>query len=173
MAFMEPRQNMDLGAMRAWGQTPWLAFDGWVRSFNDIDDAPVVYLSGPMSYTDDADERFAVAAESIRRRGAIALVPERISQVTGFDVRERQSYLRRDTASILISSGLVLLPGWQPSIGATLEALVARHVGLRIWSFATHNDLSDHPLSDLVEAHQQAIYEAVDRAIDEAVESRG
>jgi hypothetical protein len=90
-----------------------------------------LYLSGPMTgYPDDNYPAFAEAARSLRSRGFDVVSPAE-------DVPNREAsweHLMRHALRKMLSGtqGIVVLPGWKSSRGATVEVAVAKWLGLPI-----------------------------------------
>ena len=110
------------------------------------------YVSGPMRglprFNFDA---FHACAEWLRERGHQAHDPAAVDEAIGFDPDlplEVQKFdladaMRRDFLFIIspFCAGVVVLPGWERSVGARAEVMVAREVGLPV--FAWHPDAQD------------------------------
>lgn len=89
----------------------------------------LVYVSGPMTGIDYLNApAFQAAADSLRSLGFTPVDPSRhvIAMATWSD------YLRVDLADMLTCSGVALLPGWEQSRGAQLEAHVAKELGMLV-----------------------------------------
>lgn len=116
-------------------------------SFTRIDRGrTAVYVAGPMTgYEDFNYPAFEDATQRLREAGYDVLSPH---EVHGDDLeRPWAAYLRDDLALMLQQASVVaLLPGWQASRGAALEAAVARTVGIPVLPF---EDLLEAPAPDL------------------------
>jgi hypothetical protein len=64
-----------------------------------------------------------------------------------FDIRET---LRKDFLLILHSDGIVMLPGWEESLGASAERVVAQMSGRRVLFFDPTRDTLSESSSDLL-----------------------
>ena len=82
-----------------------------------------VYISGPISGLPDFNYgAFHKAAALIREQGMEAINP---AELHGGDTSlPREAYLREDIPSVVAADRLLLLKGWEKSIGATTEAIV-------------------------------------------------
>lgn len=79
---------------------------------------------------------FDAAAERIRELGYTVKSPAEIDRSNGFDPVLRPwipwdenmllECIKRDTEAICDTDGLVLLPGWETSLGATTEVAIAK-----------------------------------------------
>lgn len=87
-----------------------------------------IYISGPM--TGIADHNFPAfrqARADLEAAGHEVLDPSRYGADPEFSWAD---YLRRDLSDVLAAEAVALLPGWERSRGAQLEAHVARMLGM-------------------------------------------
>jgi hypothetical protein len=98
---------------------------------------PVYYISGPMTGFDGFNyEYFNTIARMLRNYGHQVINPA--ENFDGDSSRHRSEYMRLDVQHVLYSTDIVLLPNWQQSSGARLEAEIALQIGLNIWSLVEH-----------------------------------
>lgn len=93
------------------------------------------YLAGPMrGYPEYNFPAFREAAESLRGKGYNIISPHELDEEIGFDPAHSLECnqfsmvdaVKRDVNAIINSHGIILLPGWERSTGATAEAFMAR-----------------------------------------------
>lgn len=90
-----------------------------------------VYLSGPMSgYPDYNYPLFNDVAGKLRAAGWEVFNPAENDE--GSTHRPREWYLKTDIPNALACDIVAVLPGWEKSRGAKLEALVALEVGILV-----------------------------------------
>lgn len=110
------------------------------------------YLAGPMRgyprFNFDAFDAFDAAAEDLRKRGFDILSPADLDREVDFDPDKDipdQAFMtaaaRRDIEAVFASDGVVLLPGWEPSIGACMEKLLAHMLGKEVLTYPDLNPL--------------------------------
>lgn len=88
------------------------------------------YLSGPMSgYPEHNHPQFAIAAKLLRERGYEIVNPIEFDEEAG---RPWSDYLRKDIRALMDCGGVITLPGWQESRGATLEVHIAHALGMTV-----------------------------------------
>jgi len=91
---------------------------------------------------------FDAAADDLRSRGFDVFSPAELDRDLDGPGVERPfvDYMARDLPEVCSADAIVLLPGWQRSTGARLEAHVAAAVGVKVWRYP---DLAParHPLS--------------------------
>ncbi len=88
-----------------------------------------VYLSGPMTGIPNCNrELFRLTAETLREQGMKVVDPSENFQ--GHTSLPRATYMRLDLARLLECHAIVLLPGWEESVGARLEAMTAADIDL-------------------------------------------
>lgn len=114
----------------------------------------VIYLAGPMTgYPDCNFPAFIAAATSLRDRGYAVVSP---AEIEADKLHEPWVYyLKRDIAIIVQEcTAIAVLPGWQTSRGARLEAFVAHSLGLPVVDAATLDPIpaSEFPLDFAVPA---------------------
>jgi len=116
-------------------------------------DIKSVYLAGPMRgypmYNFPAFDNATIALEEL---GYVVHSPAKIDRSCGFDPvktpditfpeQELPNVIRRDIDAILKSDAIVLLPGWEESIGATAEVAVGEWANLP--AFALHDFFYQH-----------------------------
>ena len=108
-----------------------------------------VYLAGPMrGYHEFNFPAFHEAAADLRARGYAVWSPAE-ADIDADDAGQGSlvDYMVRDLPAVCSSELVVVLPGWQKSQGATLEAHVARTCGIPVLAYP---DLTParHPGSD-------------------------
>lgn len=88
-----------------------------------------LYAAGPMrGYPEHNYPAFFEAAEQVRAAGHVAYNPAE------HDAGTLRPNLTSDLTWIgLVADGVVLLPGWEASLGATAEAALARAIGIPVW----------------------------------------
>lgn len=109
-----------------------------------------VYLSGPMSGHPEFNRpRFEAAARALELKGLKVLIPHDIpaidhdgacpdSYATG-EAHSNACHLRQDLIVMLRDCGhVVVLPGWEASVGARLEVSVAAACGMRVRFLGVH-----------------------------------
>ena len=84
-----------------------------------------VYISGPMTGIENYNHPdFAAAARSLRERGHEPVSPA-CTPVAGW---AWEDYMRQALRLLLDCEAIHLLPGWETSRGANIEASLARHL---------------------------------------------
>lgn len=96
------------------------------------------YLAGPMrGYPRFNFDAFDAAAADLRAQGWTVISPADIDREHGFDPdKHDESYfsdfrdlIRRDVEAVLTTDCIVLLPGWDRSVGVAAELAVAKWAG--------------------------------------------
>lgn len=91
---------------------------------------PVVYISGPMTgFTDLNFPAFNKAAAEMRERGYEVVNPVDINPDPDTPWTE---CMRNDIKALLACTHIALLPGWQRSKGARIEAGIAFDLGMEL-----------------------------------------
>jgi nucleoside 2-deoxyribosyltransferase len=89
-----------------------------------------VYLSGPMTGLPDSNfPAFRRYAARLRAEGFEVISPAELHVGDGGPLTWEQ-YLRKDLRELLTCDAIALMPGWENSRGANLEAHVARALGM-------------------------------------------
>ena len=95
-----------------------------------------LYIAGPMSgYPEHNFPAFFDAEAKLNGRGWGTVNPAAYEK----DIPEgspRAVYLKKDLPLLAECDGIVLLPGWEESEGATFEFLTAFHLGLEIYRYS-------------------------------------
>jgi hypothetical protein len=90
---------------------------------------PTYYLSGPMSGLPEYNyPHFHTVAAALRLLGHNVVNPAELNPTGG----TREDCLRADIRALCDCTGLILLTGWQHSIGAHIELNLAHRLGLSI-----------------------------------------
>ena len=93
------------------------------------------YLSGPMSgYPEHNAPQFNVAAKMLRERGYDVCNPIEFDETPGIAWSD---YLRKDIRALMDCCGVITLPGWQESRGASLEVHIAHALGMQVMPLST------------------------------------
>lgn len=100
-----------------------------------------VYISGPMTGFENAnEERFKEAADRLREKGYMVCNPHETSALLG--QLTHSEFLRFDFERILEADFLVALPGWETSLGAVSEILMAVRMDVKVWRWVNFEDYS-------------------------------
>lgn len=94
-----------------------------------------VYLSGPMSGLPELNyPTFHAAAHALRRIGYTVVNPAEFeTDTTGLDEAQAwRAYMQVDIKALVECDGIVMLPAWPESRGATLERSIAQGLGMRV-----------------------------------------
>ncbi len=92
------------------------------------------YLSGPVSgYPQNNVPQFEICARLLRERGYDVCNPIEFDEAPGLPWSE---YLRKDIRALMDCGGVITLPGWQESRGASLEVHIAHALGMRVLPFS-------------------------------------
>ena len=98
-----------------------------------------VYISGPMTGLPEHNTpAFRGAAEKLRSLEYSVCNPAETDDILGPLTHEQ--YLRFDFERVLEADFLIALPGWENSLGATSEILVAIRVGTPVWGWENWTD---------------------------------
>ena len=109
-----------------------------------------IYLSGPMTgYPDFNYPAFDDADRLLRNKGYIVFNPA--NQFNRDQSLDWTEYMRADIAAILDCDEVVVLDGWEMSLGARLEVAVARSIGLPVWHIDSSLDEQRDPREDVAE----------------------
>jgi len=113
------------------------------------------YIAGPMRGMDRLNRpAFYTAATRLRKAGHEAVNPFELTLAEDLSIRD---YMKVDLPALLECNGVALLPGWEKSKGARVEALVAWECGLAVH---TLNCLLSYPLSPTCNVNRERILEA-------------
>lgn len=89
----------------------------------------IVYVSGPISGQPGGNRRaFASAATRLRHQGYIVVSPHEL----GIGGGDWGTAMRRCLAELVRCDAVAVLPGWRRSRGATIEAHLARQLGMPV-----------------------------------------
>lgn len=92
------------------------------------------YLSGGMSgYPDHNKPQFEIAAQMLRERGYEICNPIEFDESPGLPWSD---YLRKDIRALMGCGGVITLPGWHESRGASLEVHIAHALGMQVLPFS-------------------------------------
>lgn len=90
-----------------------------------------VYISGPMSGKKEHNRpAFAQAAAALTKQGYAPLDPTQFEELPAGS--RWVDYLKKDLRLLSYASGLMVLPGWEDSVGATLEVDIAFRLGMPV-----------------------------------------
>jgi nucleoside 2-deoxyribosyltransferase len=103
-----------------------------------------LYLAGPMTgYPRWNFDEFERGAALLRAAGYEVVSPAEIELAEGFDpdapvaeftLADLHRVMRRDIEAVLAVDGVALLPNWENSKGAQLEAEIGRQLGLPVYT---------------------------------------
>ncbi|MFO8011974.1 MAG: DUF4406 domain-containing protein [Phycisphaerae bacterium] len=103
-----------------------------------------IYVSGPMTGREALNfPAFHAAAERFAEAGWRVSNPA--LNFGGRTDLPREVYLRADVSMLAKCDAIALLPGWQRSRGATLEAVLAAELGLRFFDAETGAEMPAPP----------------------------
>ncbi|AYD89693.1 DUF4406 domain-containing protein [Actinomyces lilanjuaniae] len=92
-----------------------------------------LYVAGPVTGVEDDQAAFASAAARLRAAGYDVCDPAGLARPDGrAQDSEWVAWMRTTTRMLTICDGVALLPGWERSRGAVVEADWARAVGLPV-----------------------------------------
>jgi nucleoside 2-deoxyribosyltransferase len=102
-----------------------------------------LYLSGPMTGIENYNhELFDRVAAEFRLVGFEVCSPAEFFD--GDVTRERKEYMREAMTYILEADTVVLLPGWENSKGARIEAAVAQELDLNMVEYVERDEADEH-----------------------------
>jgi nucleoside 2-deoxyribosyltransferase len=114
-----------------------------------------IYIAGPMTGRPDFNfPAFHAAAARLRRAGWQVVNPA--ENFGGRTDLPRATYLRADIVLLAQCDAIALLPGWDGSAGATLEAIIAVELGLRFIDAATCDPMEEPPRTQFSAEHGMA-----------------
>lgn len=107
-----------------------------------------IYISGPMTGIEDHNfPAFLVAGERFHKAGWDVVNPA--DNFGGRTDLPREIYLRSDVALLAQCDAIALLPGWEESRGATLEAIIAAEIGLSFFDAFSGMQMEEPPRTSL------------------------
>ena len=111
-----------------------------------------VYISGPMTgYKNSNIADFASAAEELREKGYAVCNPCETSALLGDDLGHA-NYLRFDFERVLEADFLVALRGWERSMGAISEILMAVRMETKVWYWPSFEKYDRITYEDVAQA---------------------
>ena len=103
-----------------------------------------IYIAGPMTGMAEHNfPAFHAAAERFRKAGWDVANPA--ENFRGRTDLPRSAYLRADVALLAQCDAIALLPGWERSAGATLEAVLAAEIGLAFFEAFSGQQMEEPP----------------------------
>lgn len=106
------------------------------------------YVCGPMRGKPGNNfTAFDTAAVQLRSRGWSVINPADLDREEGVGSEDlplgsdASAFLRRDIAAIVTCTDVVLLPGWEVSVGARVECIVGLAIGVTFWLIGPHGGL--------------------------------
>lgn len=96
----------------------------------DVNGRKIVYLSGPITGTDDYMERFARAEERLTKRGYAVINPARVC--AQLPELEHDQYMQVCVPMIEVADVIYMLKHWEESKGAKMEYFYAQFWSVKI-----------------------------------------
>ena len=84
-----------------------------------------VYISGPITGREGYREAFAAEAHRLREQGFVVLDPSMLPEGLG----DHETYMHICLPMVEVADRLVMLPGWENSVGARQERALAQRLG--------------------------------------------
>lgn len=101
-----------------------------------------IYISGPMrGYAEFNFPAFSKAAKSLRDKGFDVISPA--ESFGGRTDLAAEDYLRKDVGDLLTVDAVVVLPGWQNSVGVMVELTVAAALRIPVYELDSFLHFSD------------------------------
>lgn len=94
-----------------------------------------IYISGPITGTDDFAERFEDAAAIIAERGHKYINPAKLAEI--MPEASWEDYMVIDRELLQYADAITMLPGWEQSRGARAERAFAIINGLPTYDLET------------------------------------
>lgn len=114
-----------------------------------------IYIAGPMTGMPEHNfPAFHAAAERFRKAGWNVANPA--ENFRGRTDMPRSAYLRADVALLAQCDAIALLPGWERSAGATLEAVLAAEIGLSFFDAFSGEQMEEPPRTSFFAEHGMA-----------------
>ena len=111
-----------------------------------------IYIAGPMTGMPEHNfPAFHAAAERLRKAGWDVTNPA--ENFRGRTDLPRSAYLRADVALLAQCDAIALLPGWERSAGATLEAVLAAEIGLSFFDAFSGKQMEEPPRTSFFAEH--------------------
>lgn len=106
-----------------------------------------LYISGPMAAIEDFNwPKFFEVDKALRESGIMVVNPAELDKLAGVKddgtvvtARMRADFLKRDFWHMTGCEGIVFLEGWEDSIGANCELMVAQMSGMSTWLWVDGN----------------------------------
>lgn len=98
----------------------------------------IIYIAGPMTVLAESNynfEAFHRTAAEWEERGYHVLNPA--THFNGAQDADYSHYMRASIHDLLMAEAIALLPGWEQSAGATLEATIAERLDLKFYDALT------------------------------------
>ena len=96
-----------------------------------------VYIAGPITGRDDYEEKFFDAEARLKEIGLEPMNPIREGLVEGWNYKD---YIDRGLRMLMECDAVLLLEGWENSVGAKLEERYAYICGLERFRFGGFNN---------------------------------
>lgn len=79
-----------------------------------------IYISGPITGTDDYMERFARSEEKLKKRGYSVINPAAVNSMLPSDTTYDE-YMKMSLAMLDMCGAIYMMEGWEKSCGANME----------------------------------------------------
>lgn len=117
------------------------------KSFSVLENG-VGYISGPMSGKDNHNfEEFNQTASVLRDGGLTISNPA--ENIGGSKNQSREWFMRLDLQKVMVCNYIVLLDGWDNSLGAKMEVIVADQLGKPIFKLQHGLNNSEYILKEM------------------------
>lgn len=124
-----------------------------------------IYISGPMTgYEDHNFPAFHAAAEFFREAGWDVANPA--ENFGGRTDLPREMYLRADMVMLAQCDAIALLPDWERSRGAVLEAVLAKELGLQFFDAWSGTQMEHAPRTSCAAEPSASILDTARRITD-------
>ena len=92
-----------------------------------------IYISGPITGTDDYMERFQAADDRIRAKGYTAVNPAAELACKDSNTTTWEEYMGEALKLLATADAIYMLKGWERSKGASIEHWVAIAMGKKVY----------------------------------------